>query len=434
VNPFDPGDPHHEAWQRPTAGAALLGAHKKFREWFGPEYDLQALDVVLAVAATERLGGDPPWLLVVSGSGNAKTETVGSLAGVGAHIVSTISGEAALLSGTAKRERSKDATGGLLREVGARGLLVVKDFTSIISMNRDTRAIVLSALREIHDGRWSRSVGTEGGRTLTWAGRLVVIGATTTAYDQAHTVIASMGDRFVLVRMDSSVRAGRRAAGRQAMSNVSHERRMRRELAEAATDILGGLQPQVADVCDADSEVLLGLADVVTQARTGVEHDYRGDVIDAHQPEMPTRFAKALVQVARGALALGMAPADALATAVRVAGDSMPPLRLAALGDVAEHPGTICAEATRRLQKPRSTVDRTLQALHILGLLVAGERPGRGGDAYTLAPDIDPAIVRALITRKVSSALYVSPEERAHTDALPRPTDIPGDKESGLWD
>jgi hypothetical protein len=36
-------------------------------------------------------------------------------------------------------------------------------------------------------------------------------------------------------------------------------------------------------------------------ARTGVEPDYKGEVIDAHAPEMPTRFAKQLAQLVRGA-------------------------------------------------------------------------------------------------------------------------------------
>jgi hypothetical protein len=108
-------------------------------------------------------------VLVVGGSGAAKTETVAPLTGAGAVTISTITGEAALLSGTPAKSRAKHATGGLLRKVGPSGLLVVKDFTSILSMNRDTRALVLAALREIYDGHWTRNVGTDGGFTLTCA-------------------------------------------------------------------------------------------------------------------------------------------------------------------------------------------------------------------------------------------------------------------------
>jgi hypothetical protein len=127
----------------------LAGVHDAYRYWLGAAYDVGALDATLCAAAAERLTGDPPWLLLVGGSGAAKTETVMPLTGAGATVISTISGDAALLSGTAKKERAKDASGGLVRKTGDRGLLVIKDVTSILSMNRDTRALVLAALREI---------------------------------------------------------------------------------------------------------------------------------------------------------------------------------------------------------------------------------------------------------------------------------------------
>src|SRR5690606_32857626 len=131
----------------------------------------------------------------VGGPGAAKTETIMALYGCQRTVmVSTITGEAALLSGTPQKERAPDATGGLLGKVGAEGLLVVKDVTTIISMSRESRAQVLAALRETYDGRWSREIGTDGGRTLTWEGKLVVIGAVTTAWDSAHAVVSAMGD------------------------------------------------------------------------------------------------------------------------------------------------------------------------------------------------------------------------------------------------
>jgi hypothetical protein len=133
-------------------GIDLNGCRAVFQRWLGQDYDLDALDAMLTAAAVERLDGDPLWLLIISGSGNAKTESVQALSGIGAKVVSTITSEGALLSATAKRERRKDATGGLLREIGDRGVLVIKDVTSILSMSRELRGQVLGALREIHDG------------------------------------------------------------------------------------------------------------------------------------------------------------------------------------------------------------------------------------------------------------------------------------------
>lgn len=369
-------------------------AHAAFRRWLGEDYDTDALNAVLAAAAVERLDGDPLWLLLISGSGNAKTETVQCLDGIGATITSTIASQGALLSATAKKERAADATGGLLRKLEPRGVMVVKDVTSILSMSGEARAEVLGALREVYDGRWSRNVGTDGGRTLEWSGRIAVIGAVTTAWDKAHAAIASMGDRFVLVRMDSTT--GRQKAGRRAIGNTGREIDMRAELAAAAAGVINGMDLDPVTVTDAETDVLLAAADLVTLARTGVEYDYRGDVIDAHAPEMPTRFAKQLAQVVRGGVAIGMDRAAALRLAIRCARDSMPPLRLAIIDDIAAHPDSSTADVRKRIAKPRATVDRQLQALHMLGVLDCDEHETvwAGKDVtrwqYRLADGIDP--------------------------------------------
>ena len=398
-----------------SAGDPLAELETTFRKWLGDEYDLDALYAVLAAAAVERMDGDPLWLLVVSGSGNAKTETVQALAGAGAHVTSTIKSEGALLSGTSKRDKSKDATGGLLRKIGSSGTLVVKDVTSILSMNRDARAEVLAALREVYDGRWERNIGSDGGRTLTWSGRLAFVGAVTTAWDKAHTVVAAMGDRFVLVRMDSFT--GRLAAGRRAIGNTGDEITMRAELSQAANAVLSAVSGKGVDLTDAETDTLLAAADIVALARTAVDFDYRGDPIDAHAPEMPTRFAKQLAQVVRGAVAIGLVRNDAMRLAIRCARDSMPPVRLAILDDVAAHPASSTNEVRKRLDMPRNTVDRQLQALHLLRVLTVDEAEGtRGGTVwrYRLAEGIEPGAL-TFDGNTVAEPIYV-PEMSSHRD------------------
>jgi cellobiose-specific phosphotransferase system component IIA len=149
-------------------------AQAVFKKWLGAGYDQDALCAVLAASAVEQLDGDPLWLLVISGSGNAKTETVQSLTGADAVLTSSIASEGALLSGTSKKERAEDATGGLLRQMGERGVLVIKDVTTILAMSGDARDKVLSGLREVYDGKWFRDIGVDGGRRLTWKGRMAV--------------------------------------------------------------------------------------------------------------------------------------------------------------------------------------------------------------------------------------------------------------------
>ena len=346
------------ATQRPYT---LAEVHDVFRKWFGNEYDLDVIDAALATAASERLSGDPLWLLVISGPGNAKTETVTALSGAGAFVTSTIASEGALLSATSRRERNKKATGGLLRKIGDRGLLVVKDVTSILSADRNTRGSVLAAIREIYDGRWERNVGTDGGQSLLWTGRLVIVGAVTTAWDSAHGVVAAMGDRFVLIRSDSSV--GRARSGVRAIRNTGDETTMRQQLAAAVGGIVGHLNAAEYQLGDVEIEQLVKAADVVTMARTAVERDYQGEVIDAHAPEMPTRFAKQLAQMIRGAVAIGMTPQAAMRLAIRCARDSIPPLRREILLDVAANPGSRPGDVRKRVGRPWRTVKREMEVL-----------------------------------------------------------------------
>jgi hypothetical protein len=315
------------AFELPPA-CSLIDAEAVIRRWFGDEYDMSAAHAVLACAAVNRLDGDPVWMLMVSGSGFTKTETVSMLAGAGAFVTSTISSEGALLSGTSKKDSTKDATGGLLKKLGESGLLVLKDFTTILSMNRDARAAMLAALREIHDGKWERNLGTDGGKSLTWNGRIILVGAVTTAWDSHHAVIASMGDRFALLRVDSGNSDARLFAGRQSLDNLGDEIEMRAALQHAAGGVIAGAAADVRPLTSDEQDVLLSVANFVTLARTACEYDYHGRLEMAHQPEAPTRFVKQLAQIMRGALAIGLTSDRALSLAMRVAGDSMPPMRL----------------------------------------------------------------------------------------------------------
>jgi hypothetical protein len=366
-----------------------------FRKTFGESYDLDAADATCAAGACERLPGDPLYVMIVGGPGVAKTETVQPLAGAGAHVTSTITSEGALLSASPRRERNKKATGGLLRKIGERGILVIKDFTSILSSDRNTRGPVLAAIREIYDGRWERNVGSDGGQTLTWTGRIVIVAAVTTAWDAAHGVVQTMGDRFVLLRLQTS---GRREAAKGAIRNTGNEIAMRKELADAVGGLIAHIDTNLHVLSDKEEEQIAKAADLVTLARSAVERDYRGEVEFAHDPEAPTRFAKQLVQLLRGGISIGMTPAEAMRLVRRCARDSIPPLRREILLDVAKHSGSRVTDVRKRLSMPRNTVRRGLETLQLLGALTCDETKETGSDGkektvwrYRLADGFDEA-------------------------------------------
>src|SRR5262245_6672302 len=117
-----------------------------------------------------------------------------------------------------------------------------------------------------------------------------------------------MGDRFVVVRADSNSIAGRLSAAGKAIENTGQEAKMRAELADGARRLVTGASAAEYQLAPTETQQLIKLANIVTWTRSGVERDYKGDMVDAHAQEMPTRFAKQLTQLVRGAVAIGMLP------------------------------------------------------------------------------------------------------------------------------
>jgi len=132
----------------PAHAFTLSNVVETFQKWLYLP-DPSPLKVVLGAVAANLMPGDPLWLLLVGATGSGKTELLDPLMGLSRmHAVGTLS-EAALLSGSPKREKGADSTGGLLRILGDFGFLVLKDFTTVLSMSgRDSRAVAGRAARD----------------------------------------------------------------------------------------------------------------------------------------------------------------------------------------------------------------------------------------------------------------------------------------------
>jgi hypothetical protein len=110
-----------------------------FREWLHLE-DAGGVCMIAGSVVANLAPGDPVWTLVVAPPSAGKTEMLSAVAPLEyVYAVATLT-EAALLSGTGAKERAKNATGGVLRQVGDFGILLSKDFTSVLAQNRDTPA------------------------------------------------------------------------------------------------------------------------------------------------------------------------------------------------------------------------------------------------------------------------------------------------------
>ena len=166
-----------------------------YLKWFALKNDWPVY-VACGTIAANLLEGDPVWLGLIGPSSSIKTELLDSLSRLpDVHLVDTFS-PAGLLSGTPRKSRAIGATGGVLKKMGAFGVLLFKDFGSLLDLRQERRAEMMAALRNIHDRHYFRDIGADGGTHLEWRGKAGCIFAATEKYDTHHAVTGTLGEQI----------------------------------------------------------------------------------------------------------------------------------------------------------------------------------------------------------------------------------------------
>ena len=329
------------------------------------------IELYLASIAANRLAGDPVWVLFVGGPSTGKTEIILSGRGLrGVRLASALT-EPGLLSGTPRREKAENARGGLLKEVGSFGILLAKDFNSVLAMHRDARARLLAALREVYDGQWTRHLGTDGGQELTWSGKVGLIAGCTPNIDSHHAVTAAMGERFIFYRMPP---VDEEQQSLRAIDGAGHELEMRRELAKAVCGFLdGGSFPSEAPtLSEREKEGLVAGACLAARCRSSVERDpYSRQIELIPEAEAPARLARILRQLYEGMRVIGLERREAWRLLQKISLDCVPAIRrrvfetLQAAGEAV----TPAEEVANRIGYPVQTTRRVLEDLTAHGVL-----------------------------------------------------------------
>jgi energy-coupling factor transporter ATP-binding protein EcfA2 len=363
-------------------------AVEAFQEWIYLP-DPAPLHAVLGTVAANRLRADPVWLVLVGPPGGGKSELLNAATGLAdVHPTGTLT-EASLLSGTPAKDRANGSKGGLLHEIGDFGILLCKDFGSVLNMNRDTRNAVLAALREVYDGSWTRHVGTDGGRTLHWQGRVGLLAGCTETIDRHHAVMSAMGERFVLLRLP---KVDRTEQARKALAHSRREVQMRRELSQAVEGVFAQPLATPQEPSADERESLIALASLIVTCRSAVERDgYSREIELIPEAEAPTRLVIVLDLLLAGLDSIGIPRGVAWRVVAKAALDSIPILRRKIIDALELHEeGLETPNVAAAVNYPTVTASRALQELQGHGVVLRtvrgeGEQKGRRADHWRLA-------------------------------------------------
>jgi len=380
----------------PPTPITLAEAREIFNRWLqGLDPDL--LDVVFGVIFAHLLDGDPVWLFIIGPPGDGKTEVVRALSIVAMVFMLSSLKPAALISGY---ETDDGSDPSLLPKLDGK-VLIVKDFTTVLTMPNEARAEILGTLRDAYDGEASKAFGN--GKVPTYRSRFGLLAAVTPAIESYWGVSQQLGERFLRFRLQGG---GRVAKVTKAVANAKEETRMRCELSEAARGVLAQPFREVCIPLDV-AEQLIHLADFVSRARSEVARDRKGAVEFIPMPEIGTRIGKALKKLAMGiALARGAdtVDADILRIIRRVAKDCIPSVRsklLAALWELrnGEYSTADVAEAA---EVATDTARVWLDDLRLLGI-VQRSAPAKNLHQWRLRDEFMDTMTRAGLGDEVST-------------------------------
>jgi hypothetical protein len=373
--PLPPLGPPADAQSEPNRAQAIEEVIKIFRKWlllsdWTPAY------AMLGTIAACMLPGDPVWLGLVAPPSSAKTELLNSLSGVPYTKQASTLTPAALLSGTPRQQQAATAKGGLLRQIGKFGFLVLKDFGSIIDMRQDDRNTILAAFREIYDGHWTRHVGADGGKELHWEGKLGVLFGVTGVIDTHQNLLSRMGNRFLFTRLEPCDEQFDRALDHVGTGTYQ----MRKEMIEAVAKLFSTPLQQPSAITDDEKLELKPTVLLATRLRGGVDRDsHTREYLGKTGAEGPSRLVLTLERLLAGLDALGVARSIGLEVVKSVAMDSVPPNRRAvyeALDPVNDQDTTGIARA---VDLPTTTTRRALEEL--VGYKLARRSSGGSGKA-----------------------------------------------------
>lgn len=340
--------------------------------------DPEAVDVLMAVAISNYLPGDPLWLYYVGPSSGGKTEVLRQIQGPTVKTVSTIT-PSSLISGFASQDPERRKVLDLMATLDKK-ILIIKDLTSVLSMKPDDSSRIFADLREAYDGYLEKHFGSGTG-TISYKAKFTVIAGVTPAIDSARKIHQHLGERFIRVNVLPSMN-DRLEITRRALLNLGTEDEERERLGKTVGkwlfDAKKWVVPEKA-IRDEMVERLINLAEFVALMRAEVQRDRERVMLYKPSPEVGARLVK---QFAKLGIALANlrghdeVTEEDFATVKRCAIDCIETRRMDIINYMIQNRGDKKTnEIAQALQMPSDTVRSVSEDLAAIGVL------GTSGDA-----------------------------------------------------
>lgn len=350
----------------------LDNGYKKIVEAMNEVYlivDPGVIKLLCATVVANRFPRDPVWLLLVTPSSGGKTEFITALKKVrGYQEISELTPQT-FISG----QKKKDLETSLLLRMNRNDIMVFKDFTTMLTMQKDARAAIMGQLREIYDKSYTKRFGT--GEEIMWEGKLGLLAGVTTAIYTSKQSYAAMGERFILY---SFIQPDREDFTERSMDNADTDMDARRDhirdLFHEYLDNEIEIPKELPKLPVGLRREIIQLANLTTIARSAIQRDWasaKKELEYVHALEMPGRFATqlSLLGVALMVMNGGELLEEDKHILYKISLDSIDQNRRLVLQSLTKYQTTTTANMATHLKYPTDTVRRWLEDLAALKLV-----------------------------------------------------------------
>lgn len=275
----------------PKLEMPFSAVRKVFEKWLEIS-DPYILDVGVGALLANRFRNNPVWLFIIAPPSGMKSEFINSFSDI--PFVTPLSDitPQTFISG----QKGKDVS--LLPKLDGQ-TVTFKDFTTILSKRHDALDAILSQLREIYDGKFTKPFGT--GRFVEWEGHVGFVAGCTEIIDATRVLHSLLGERFILYRVKIE---DRMKVATRALKNVNKVRALRKDLSNVMQSFFlqfDNVEIILPKISPKFQKTLTQLADLTAFGRVGIQRDRNTKVIEwIPTPESPARLVQIYAMLAQG--------------------------------------------------------------------------------------------------------------------------------------
>lgn len=289
-----------EQEQRPLTKTTKDDVFKVVKKWLFMK-SMDGAEIAMAAMISNKLDGDPLWMFIVAPPGGAKTEILSTFMKCPDSYFTSSLTPHSLISGSAWTSGGDPS---LIPKLDKK-VLVIKDFTTILTKRDIEKDEIFGILRDAYDGSCSKVFGT--GVRRHYVSKFSILSAVTPKIYELADSHASLGERFLKFCIGENLEHfSEMDVIDRAINNLQKETSMREEMSNVMSDFIAWQMHKLESsekrpLIPRDIQVkLVALAQFGARMRGSVARDkYRPEhVLASPSAEVGSRLGKQLAKLA----------------------------------------------------------------------------------------------------------------------------------------